>query len=192
MDKRTLHNAIRLLTGSAADFLDDYFESDILKGYLASSSIIGSKVGPRSQGSGSRPAVSLRSASTTVSSAPGPSTRGGNGGFTQVLARAAQGFGAEIILELPVEEVITKNGRAVGVALADGTEYHADTVVEWALDPRRTFLELVDPRELPADLVENNHPVPVPGHVLQGQLRPGRPARVPGPAGVDRVSTAAS
>ena len=52
MDKRTLHNAVRLLTGSAADFLDDYFESDIVKGYLASSSIIGTKVGPRSQGSG--------------------------------------------------------------------------------------------------------------------------------------------
>ena len=52
MDKRTLHNTVRLLTGSAADFLDDYFESDILKGYLASSSIIGTKVGPYSQGSG--------------------------------------------------------------------------------------------------------------------------------------------
>jgi len=52
LDKRTLHNVVRLLTGSAADFLDNYFESEILKGYLASSSIIGSKVGPRSQGSG--------------------------------------------------------------------------------------------------------------------------------------------
>ena len=42
LDKRTLHNAVRLLTGSAADFLDDYFESPLLKGYLSSSSIIGS------------------------------------------------------------------------------------------------------------------------------------------------------
>ena len=50
---------------------------------------------------------------------------------------------------------ITTNGRATGVALADGTELHADTVVVSALDPRRTFLELVDPRELPDDLVEN-------------------------------------
>ena len=49
--------------------------------------------------------------------------------------------------------MITKDGRATGVALADGTEYHATTVVS-ALDPRRTFLELVDPRELPTDLVE--------------------------------------
>ncbi|MDP9250457.1 MAG: NAD(P)-binding protein, partial [Chloroflexota bacterium] len=52
LDKRTFHNAVRLLTGSAADFLDDYFDSELLKGWLASSSIIGTKVGPRSQGSG--------------------------------------------------------------------------------------------------------------------------------------------
>src|SRR5688500_12698837 len=44
LDKRVLHNAVRLLTGSAADFLDDYFDSELLKGYLASSSIIGTKV----------------------------------------------------------------------------------------------------------------------------------------------------
>ena len=153
MDKRTLHNAIRLLTGSAADFLDDYFESDILKGYLASSAIIGSKVGPRSQGSG---LVLLYHSLGEHDGEFGAWAfhKGGNGGFTQVLARAAQSFGAEIILESPVEAVITKGGRATGVALADGTEYHAKTVVS-ALDPRRTFLELVNPRELPADLVEN-------------------------------------
>ncbi len=52
LPKDVLHNTVRLLTGSAADFLDDYFESDILKGYLASSAIIGTKVGPYSQGSG--------------------------------------------------------------------------------------------------------------------------------------------
>src|SRR4029078_3376069 len=52
MDKRVLHNAVRLLTGSAADLLADYLHTDLLKGYLSSSSIIGTKVGPRSQGSG--------------------------------------------------------------------------------------------------------------------------------------------
>jgi phytoene dehydrogenase-like protein len=49
---RVLHNLVRLLTGSAADILEDYFESDIMQGWLASSGIIGTKVGPRSQGSG--------------------------------------------------------------------------------------------------------------------------------------------
>ena len=70
-----------------------------------------------------------------------------------MLARAARGVRGGDRLESPVEHVITRNGRATGVALADGTEYHAPVVVS-ALDPRRTFLELVDPRELPTDLVD--------------------------------------
>jgi phytoene dehydrogenase-like protein len=152
MDKRTLHNTVRLLTGSAADFLDDYFESDILKGYLASSSIIGTKVGPRSQGSGLVLLYHLLGEHDGEFGA-WAFHKGGNGGFTKVLAKAARSFGAEIVLESPVAEVMTKGGRAVGVALEDGTEYQAKTVVS-ALDPRRTLLELVDPRELPSDLVE--------------------------------------
>jgi phytoene dehydrogenase-like protein len=97
LDKRTLHNAVRLLTGSAADFLDDYFESEILKGYLASSGIIGSKVGPRSQGSG---LVLLFHSLGEHDGEFGSWAfhTGGNGGFTQVLARAATDFGAEIRL----------------------------------------------------------------------------------------------
>ncbi len=152
MDKKVLHDAVRLLTGSAADFLDDYFESDIIKGYLASSAIIGTKVGPYSQGSG---LVLLYHILGEHDGEFGAWAfhKQGNGGFTKVLARAAQAFGAEIALESPVERVITRNGRAVGVALADGTEFNAPVVVS-ALDPRRTFLELVDPRELPTDLVD--------------------------------------
>ena len=80
--------------------------------------------------------------------------KGGNGGFTQLLATAAQAFGAQIRLEAAVDTVITKAGRAVGVVLADGTEFHSDVVVS-ALDPRQTFTKLVDPRELPDDLVES-------------------------------------
>ncbi len=153
MDKRTLHNAVRLLTGSAADFLDDYFESEIVKGYLASSGTIGTTVGPRSQGSG---LVLLYHSLGEHDGEFGTWAfhKKGNGGFTQVLARAAQSYGAEIRLEAPVAAVITKGGRATGVALADGTEFRAGTVVS-ALDPRHTFLDLVDPRELPDDLVES-------------------------------------
>ncbi len=153
LDKRVLHNAVRLLTGSAADFLDDYFESDIVKGYLASSSIIGTKVGPRSQGSGLVLLYHTLGEHDAEFGAWAFHKRG-NGGFTQVLAKAAQSFGAEIVLELPVERVITSGGRATGVELQDGTKYFGKVVVS-ALDPRRTFLELVNPRELPADLVEN-------------------------------------
>ncbi len=153
LDKRTFHNAIRLLTGSTADFLDDYFESDLLKGWIASSGIIGSKVGPRSAGSG---LVLLFHSLGEHDGSFGSWAfhKGGNGGFTQVLARAAQAFGAEIRLDAPVVRVLTRDGEATGVALEDGTEIAADVIVS-ALDPRRTFLELVEPRELPDDLVSD-------------------------------------
>ena len=153
VEQKVMHDAVRLLTGSASDLLDDYFENDILKGYLASSSIIGTKVGPMSQGSG---LVLLFHSMGEHDGHLGSWAfhKGGNGGFTQVLARAAQAFGAEILLDAAVDSVITKEGRAIGVALEDGTELSAKTVVS-ALDPRRTFIELVEPRELPSDLVEN-------------------------------------
>ena len=153
IEPKVMHDLVRLLTGSAADFLDDYFVSDIVKAYLASSGIIGTKVGPMSQGSG---LVLLFHSMGEHDGHFGSWAfhKGGNGGFTQVLARAAQAYGATIRLESPVANVITSNGRATGVALLDGTEFYAETVVS-ALDPRRTFLELVEPRELPTDLVEN-------------------------------------
>src|SRR6185312_4043850 len=78
----------------------------------------------------------------------------GNAGVTQVLGRAIESLVAGLPVEPLADPVITKDGRATGVALQDGTEFYADTVVS-ALDPRRTFLELVNPRELPDDLVEN-------------------------------------
>jgi phytoene dehydrogenase-like protein len=153
VEAKVMHDVVRLLTGSAADFLDDYFESDILKAYFASSGIIGSKLGPMSQGSG------LVLLYHNIGEHDGhfgtwAFHKGGNGGFTQVLARAAEAYGAEILLDAPVEAVTTDDGRAVGVVLEDGTTVGGDVVVS-ALDPRRTFTELVDPRQLPADLVEN-------------------------------------
>ncbi|MDH5519611.1 MAG: NAD(P)/FAD-dependent oxidoreductase [Acidimicrobiia bacterium] len=152
IDGPVLHNLVRLLTGSAADFLDDYFESDILKGWLSSSGIIGTKVGPMSQGSG---LVLLFHNMGEHDGHYGSWAfhKGGNGGFTQVLARAAQSFGAEIKLEAEVDRVITVNGRATGVALRDGTELAAEVVIS-AADPRRTFTEFVEPAELPADLLD--------------------------------------
>ena len=152
VDKKTMHDVARLLTGSAADWLDDYFEHEAVKGYHASSSIIGSQVGPMSQGSG---LVLLFHKMGEHDGAMGAWAfhKGGNGGFTQVLARAAESFGAEVRLEAPVSSVLTDGDRATGVVLADGTEIRATTVVS-ALDARRTFTELVDPRALPDDLVD--------------------------------------
>ena len=124
IEKKVMHDTVRLLTGSVSDWLDDYFENDAVKGYECSSGIIGTKVGPMSQGSG---LVLLfhRWASTTAGSARWAFHKRGNGGFTQVLARAAESFGAEIRLDSAVTAVTTHEGRVTGVALEDGTEFHA-------------------------------------------------------------------
>ena len=153
VDRKTIHDTVRMLTGSAADLLDDYFEYEPLKGYLASSSSIGNQIGPMSGGSG---LVLLYHKMGEHDGHLGSWSfhKGGNGGFTQVLARAAQAFGAEIELEARVDRVLTRDGCATGVVLGDGTELSAPVVVS-ALDARRTFLDLVDPRELPDDLVDN-------------------------------------
>jgi phytoene dehydrogenase-like protein len=153
VERKVMHDVVRLLTGSAADWLADYFEDEAVKGFHASSSIIGSKVGPMSPGSG---LVLLFHKMGQHDGHLGSWAfhKGGNGGFTQVLARAAEAYGADIRVGSPVACVLTRDERAVGVALEDGTEFRAPVVVS-ALDARHTFLELVDPRTLPADLVEN-------------------------------------
>ena len=183
-DRKTLHDLVRFLTGSCADLLDDYFESDIIKASIASSGIIGNQVGPMSQGSGLVLLYHLMGEHDGHHGAWG-FHKGGNGGFTQVLQRAAESFGATVRLEAPVDHVITKDGRATGVVLADGTEFSAPIVVS-ALDPRRTFTELVDPRELPERPGRGDRPLPVPGDVGEGELRARRPAGPPGHEGPDR------
>ena len=124
VDRKVMHDVVRLLTGSASDWLEDYFEHEAVKGYHASSSIIGSKVGPMSPGSG---LVLLFHKMGEHDGHLGSWAfhKGGNGGFTQVLARAAEAYGAEIRLGAPVSAVLTQEGRTVGVALEDGTELRA-------------------------------------------------------------------
>jgi phytoene dehydrogenase-like protein len=153
VERKVMHDLVRLLTGSAADWLDAYFENESVKGFHASSSVVGSQLGPMSPGSG---LVLLFHKMGEHDGHLGSWAfhKGGNGGFTQVLARAAEAFGAEIRLESPVSAVLEQAGQAVGVVLDDGTEFRAPVVVS-ALDPRRTFLELVDPRTLPGDLVDS-------------------------------------
>src|SRR5258708_17758991 len=100
LEPKVLHDAVRLLTGSAAAFLHDYFESDILKGWLASASIIGTKVGPYSQGSGLVLLYHMLGEHDGVFGTWAFHKKG-NGGFTQVLARAAQPFRPEILPHTP-------------------------------------------------------------------------------------------
>jgi len=137
---------------SAEEILDDYIESDLIKAMIASSGIIGSRCSPRSKESG---LVWLFHKLGEYDGIQGEwgFHKGGNGGFTQVLAKAVQSYGGIIQTDAAVEKVIYEDGVATGVLLADGTQYSADTIVS-ALDPRQTFTRMVNSEDLPDDLVK--------------------------------------
>ena len=154
VDQKVIHDLVRLLTGSAADFLDDYFESDILKGYIASSGIIGTKVGPMSQGSGLVLLYhSLGRARRALRRVVVPQGR------QRRLHPGARAGGAGVRRRdhaqrrrSPRSSPRTGARSASPSRTAPSSPRRPSSV---ALDPRRTFTQLVEPRELPSDLVEN-------------------------------------
>lgn len=142
----------RLFSLSVADLLDRWFVSDALRGVLCVSGVIGTWAGPRSAGTAY--VMLHHKVGDPFGGAAGAwgFPRGGMGGLTGALAAAARHFGAQIRTGAPVARVRTRSGRVVGVVLEDGTELDADVVVSTA-HPRITFLQHLDPAELPDDLV---------------------------------------
>ena len=137
---------------SAAEILDEYLENELVKAMIASSGIIGSRTSPRRKESG---LVWLFHKLGEYDGELGDwgFHKNGNGGLTQVLAKAVKTFGGEIRLNARVSKLLTSSGKVTGVELADGTCLHSPTVVS-ALDPRQTFLRLADIDELPGELIE--------------------------------------
>ncbi len=146
------HALHKLMTMSSADYLDEWFEFDALKATKSASGIIGTFLGPRSPGSAY---VLLHHYMGEIDGAfrAWGFHKGGTGEISNTIARAARGRGAEIRTGAEVERVLMRDGRVTGVALASGEEIPASTVIS-GLDPRLTFTRLVDPKLLPADLVE--------------------------------------
>jgi phytoene dehydrogenase-like protein len=140
----------KLVTQSSGDVLDDWFETDLLKGTKASSGIIGTYLGPRSPGSAY---VLLHHYMGEIDGAfrAWGFSKDGTGGVSQAIARAARELGAELRTGCAVKEVIVKGGRAVGVALENGDEFHAKAVLS-AADPKRTFLQFVEPKHFPDEV----------------------------------------
>jgi phytoene dehydrogenase-like protein len=143
----------KLMTMSSADFLDEWFEFEPLKATMSASGIIGTFMGPRSPGSAY---VMLHHYMGDIDGAfrAWGFQKGGTGEVSMAIARSAEYFGAKIITEAAVEKVIVKNGRAVGVALENGDEYQSDIVVS-GLDPKLSFLKLVDESDLPSDFLQS-------------------------------------
>ena len=143
----------KLMTMSSADFLDEWFEFEPLKATMSASGIIGTFMGPRSPGSAY---VMLHHYMGDIDGAfrAWGFQRGGTGEVSMAIARSAEHFGVEIKTEAAVNNVIIKNNKAVGVALDNGDEFHSDIVIS-GLDPKQTFLNLVNENELPSEFVRD-------------------------------------
>ena len=145
-------NQVQLLTMSAVDFLDQWFETDVLKATMSASGIIGTFLGVRSPGTAY---VLLHHYMGEIDGAfrSWGLSRGGTGAVSEAIAAAAREFGADIRTEAAVARILTKNGRATGVVLDNGDELLAKVVVS-SVDPHLTFLKFMDQRELPGDFVD--------------------------------------
>src|SRR5881296_3071066 len=153
LPSREKYNQVQLLTMSAADFLGQWFETDVLKATMAASGIIGTFLGVRSPGTAY---VLLHHYMGEIDGAfrSWGFSRGGTGAISNAIADAAREAGAEIRTEAPISKIIVKNGQAKGVALENGDEIHAD-VVSSSVDPRLTFMKMVGEEHLPEDFVED-------------------------------------
>jgi phytoene dehydrogenase-like protein len=130
---------------AAADLVREWFETDLLQSAIAARGIFGTSQGPRSAGT-----AALLLLNAAVDPAPGGSSmmvKGGPGALTVAMADAARDAGAEIRVDADVKRVVTNNGRVSGVLLEDGREIAATAVISNA-DPKRTFLDFVDPIDL--------------------------------------------
>jgi phytoene dehydrogenase-like protein len=151
---RDVHETVRLFTMSAADFLDEWFEDERVKGALATQAIIGGWCGPMTPGSAY---VLMHHWIGEVDGHAGAWgwVKGGMGGLSSAMARAAQASGAEVRTDAEVDRVaITTGGRAVGVSLSDGALVRSQRVVSSA-HPVTTYRDLIGEERLPGDVVRD-------------------------------------
>ena len=147
------YSQIQLMTMSAVDFLDQWFETDVLKATMAASGIIGTFLGVRSPGTAY---VLLHHYMGEIDGAfrSWGLSRGGTGAISNACAGAAREAGAEIRTETSISKIIVQEGAAVGVVLENG-DYLTASVVSSSLDPHRTFLKMVGAEHLPGEFVED-------------------------------------
>lgn len=152
MGEKEIYEYIRFFTMSAADFLDDYFEDELVKATMASPSIIGTALGVYSPGSAY---IMLHHVMGDVDGNIGAwgLARGGMGAISGAIASALKEAGGEIRTNAGVERMLVKNGKAIGVVLENGEEVYSKIVVS-NLDAKRTFTKIVDRKDLPPGIFE--------------------------------------
>src|SRR4029079_12652876 len=149
MTSEDKYNQVQLMTMSAIDFLDQWFETDVLKATMSASGIIGTFLGVRSPGTAY---VLLHHYMGEIDGAfrSWGFARGGTGAISNAIADAAREAGAEIRTQASIAKILHKNGGATGVVLENGDEILAD-VVSSSVDPRLTFMKMIGEQYLPDD-----------------------------------------
>jgi len=127
---------------AAADFVSEFFETELLRAVIAARGIFGANLGPWSAGSAAT--LLLRAAADPHPAGAAAFPRGGMGELARALTESAQAAGAEIRTNAEVAQIRTKAGAVAGVVLANGEEIACQAVVS-GVDPKRTFFQLLDP-----------------------------------------------
>ena len=145
LGKTGIFDLLRWGPMAVADFVAEFFETELLRAVIAARGIFGTALGPWS--AGSTAVLLLRAAADAhpVGSAAFP--RGGLGAFTCALAESARQVGAEIRTDAEVRHILIKDGAVTGIVLTDGEEIAVEAIVS-GVDPKRTFFHLVDPSQL--------------------------------------------
>jgi phytoene dehydrogenase-like protein len=145
LGKTGIFDLLRWGPMAVADFVAEFFETELLRAAIAARGIFGTALGPWSAGSTAVLLLRAAADSHPVGSAAFP--RGGLGSFTRALAESAKQAGAEIRTDAEVQHIRIKDGAVTGVVLAGGVEIAVEAVVSGA-DPKRTFFNLVDASQL--------------------------------------------
>jgi phytoene dehydrogenase-like protein len=155
LSRQDQYNQIQLMTMSAVDFLDQWFETDVLKATMSASGIIGTFLGVRSPGTAY---VLLHHYMGEIDGAfrSWGLCRGGTGAISNAIGAAASEAGAEIRTRVSVEKILVRGNKAQGVVLTNGDEIHARLVVS-SVDPRLTFVRMMEPGLLPDDFTADIH-----------------------------------
>ena len=150
--EKEIHETIRFWTMSVRDYLEEYFESEVIKAHMAGSAIIGTALGPYSPGSAY---VLLHHYMGEVDGTVGAwgYARGGMGSITQAMSKSFLSNGGHIKTGSAAKNILIKNNKSYGLALENGDEIYADKIVS-NLDVKRTFLKVVEKKELPSEFYE--------------------------------------
>ena len=151
--RKDFAQALRVMPMPVADLLNEWFESDIVKGAIAASAVINSSWGPQEAGTGFTFLYNWAGSNNGLFRSSG-NIVGGMGALSTAIAESAKAFGVEIRTNSPVEKIIYNDGVALGVELGNGDQYSAKTIVS-AVNMNTTFLKLLDPYYLDQIFVKN-------------------------------------